>query len=285
MPNVAVVTDSTVNIPDELIQNLSIHVVPLQVIWGPDTYRDSVDIHPSEFYQRLQGAKVMPSTSQPSPAAFSAVYGALVAQGFDILSIHISSSLSGTMDSALQARKDYPKANISIVDSRTTSMGMGFPVLLAARAAAQGATLQECQKLVENAIPHTGVFFVVRTLEYLRRGGRIGGAAAFVGTALDMKPILELRDGRVEAINKVRTMSKALDQMLDLFTQSIGSQRPVHLAVLHANTLDEALQVLERAKSRFAPDEISEVVVSEVSPVIGIHAGPGVIGLVYLAGE
>lgn len=284
MPKVAVVTDSTANIPDELLNNLPVYTIPLQVIWGPDSFRDSVDIHPQEVYTRLEGTKVMPTTSQPSPAAFSEVYRGLLDQGYDILSVHISASLSGTIDSALQARQNFPGARIEIVDSKTTSMAMGFPVLTVARAAAQGATLQECQKLVENDIQHTGVLFVVKTLEFLRRGGRIGGASAFLGTAFDLKPILELRNGRIEAIDRVRTMSKALDQLLVLFADRVGQQRPVHIAALHANNLVDARQVLERARNQFSPSDVSEAVISEVSPVIGIHAGPGVVGLTFMTG-
>lgn len=285
MPKVAIVTDSTANIPGELLNDLAIYSIPLHVIWGPDSFRDGVDILPKEVYTRLEeGTKVMPTTSQPTPAAFSEVYRGLLDQGYDILSIHISSSLSGTVDSALKARQNFPGARIEVIDSRTTTMAMGFLALAAARAAAQGATIQECQKLVEDNIQHTGVLFVVKTLEFLRRGGRIGGASAFLGTAFDLKPILEIRRGRIEAIDRVRTMSKAIDKLMDLFSDRVGQHRPLHIAALHANNLGDATQILERAIKLFSPVEISETVLSEPSPVIGIHAGPGVVGLAFMAG-
>jgi len=284
MGKVALVTDSTATIPAELAKGYPIYVAPLQVIWGNETFRDSIDIQPAEFYQRLEKAKVMPSTSQPSPAVFNEIYRNLLDQEYDILGVHISSKLSGTLDSAIQARQEFPGARIELVDSRSTSMAMGFSVLAAARAAVHGATLQECRALAEKANENSGLFFAVSTLEYLRRGGRIGGAAAFLGTALNLKPILELRDGRIEAVERVRTMSKAIDRLLDLFIESIGPRRPVYIAGLHANAPEEARLLLERARQRFSVSEISEALLAEVSPVLGTHAGPGTIGLAFMTG-
>ncbi|RPJ49840.1 MAG: DegV family protein [Chloroflexi bacterium] len=284
MGKVALVTDSTATIPVELSQGLSISVVPLQVIWGSDTYRDSIDIQPTEFYQRLKNSKVTPSTSQPSPAAFAETYTRLLDEGYEILSVHISSKLSGTVDSAIQARQDFPGASIELVDSQTTSMGMGYPIVTAARAAAHGASLQECKALVEKGCANSGLFFAVSTLEYLHRGGRIGGAAAFLGTALNLKPILELRNGRIEAVERVRTMNKAIDRLLDVYSQKIGNRRPLQITGLHANAPEEARLLLERALQRFNVSEVSESVLAEVSPVLGTHTGPGTIGLAFTAG-
>ncbi len=284
MGKVAVVTDSTANIPAERIKGYPVYLAPLQVIWGSETFRDSIDIQPAEVYQRLQDTKKIPSTSQPSPAVFSEIYRGLLDQGYDILGVHISSKLSGTLDSASQARQNFPGAHIELVDSQSTSMALGFPILATLRAAVQGASLQECRAIVEKGIASSGVLFAVSTLEYLRRGGRIGGAAAFLGTALNLKPILELRDGRVEAIERVRTMSKALDRLLDLFVERVGDRRPLHLAGLHAAAPEEARLLLERARQRFSPDEVTETVFSEISPVLGVHAGPGTVGLAFMAG-
>jgi DegV family protein with EDD domain len=284
MGKVALVTDSTATIPDELIKQYRISIAPLQVIWGKETFRDSIDIQPGEFYKRLQNTKVMPSTSQPSPAVFSEIYRGLLEQGYDILSIHISAKLSGTLDSAIQARQGFPGSRIELVDSRSTSMAMGFPILAAARAAAHGATMQECRELAEKGCASSGVLFAVSTLEFLRRGGRIGGAAAFLGTTLNLKPILELADGRIEAIERVRTMGKAIDRLLDLFVAQIGDQRPVQIAGLHANAPEEARLLMERALQRFNVSEISETVLTEISPVLGAHTGPGTIGLAFMTG-
>lgn len=284
MSKVALVTDSTAYIPLELCEGNPIHYVPLQVIWGEATYRDGVDIQPADFYKRLQNTKVMPSTSQPSPAAFASIYQNLLDEGFEILSIHISQKLSGTIDSATQAKQNFPGKPIEIVDSETTSMAMGFQVLKAAKAAAEGASLQECRALVEHTRKNSGILFAVNTLEFLRRGGRIGGAAAFLGTALNLKPILELRDGRIEAEDRVRTMSKAIDRLLNLFEERIGGRRPIQIACVHALAEEEAKVLLERARQRFGSEEVTHAVVSPVSPVLGTHTGPGCMGLAYLAG-
>ena len=165
MAKVAVVTDSTANIPDELNKKYPIHTIPLQIIWGEETFLDRVTLQPTEFYQRLPHAKVTPTTSQPTPAAFTEVYGRLLEQGYDIISIHIANKLSGTLDSASQAKQNFPTARIELIDSQSTAMSMGYQVLTVARAAAQEATLKECVSLAEAAGKNIGVLFVVSTLE------------------------------------------------------------------------------------------------------------------------
>lgn len=284
MNEVAVVTDSTAYIPAGMMGGHNITVVPLQVVWGENTYLDGVDISPSQFYEQLKTAKLMPSTSQPSPAAFEAVYRPLLESGFDIISVHISAKLSGTLDSATQARQSFPGARIELVDSEVTSMALGFQVLELIKAAEQGATLQECKALAELARPHSGALFAVSTLEFLRRGGRIGGAAAFLGTALDLKPLLELRNGRVDAVERVRTMGKAIDRMVDIFETKIAGQTPLHLAALHANSPNEASLLIERLREQFKDRDVRDYLMAEVSPVIGTHAGPGTVGIAFLAG-
>lgn len=284
MSNVALVTDSTAYIPPKLTRGCEISIVPLQLVWGEDTYRDGVDITPEAFYSRLPDAKVMPTTSQPSPAAFKAVYEDLLMKGHDILSVHISSKLSGTVDSAIQAKQSLPKGNIEVIDSLTTSMCMGFPLLAAARAAAQGATLTECKTIVETGLENSRVFFLLNTLEFLRRGGRIGSAAAFFGTALDLKPILELRDGKVEALDRIRTWNKGADRLLEVFQRNVNGRRPVKIAVLHANAEKEAAHFLERARLLFSSSDVSEAILAPVSPVIGTHTGPGCLGIAFTTG-
>lgn len=284
MSKVAIVTDSTAYIPSSLMNGHNISVVPLQVVWGGKTYLDGVEIQPSQFYEQLKTAKVMPTTSQPTPAAFEAIYKNLLASGYDIFSIHISSKLSGTLDSATQAKAAFPGAKIELFDSEATSMALGFQLLAVARAIEQGATLQECKAVAEKALSLTGVLFAVSTLEFLHRGGRIGGAAAFLGTALNLKPILELRDGKIEAVERVRTMGKAIDRLLDLLQERIGKRTPVRLAALHANAPQEASQLLESARERFNISDVREAVITEVSPVIGVHAGPGTVGIAFIAG-
>jgi DegV family protein with EDD domain len=189
MSKVAVVTDSTSYIPEEMLRGLPIHSLPLQVIWGEKVYLDNVDIHPNEFYERLKTAKEMPTTSQVTPAAFQTLYGKLLDEGYEIISMHISGKLSGTLDSAHQARDQYQGAKIELFDSETTSMALGFQTLTR-RSGSRGRRFSPrmCE-LATQARQKCEVFFVVSTLEFLRRGGRLGGAQAFLGTALNLKPI------------------------------------------------------------------------------------------------
>lgn len=283
MGKVAIVTDSTAYLPPDLIQRYGITVTPQILIWGDETFRDGVDIQPQEFYQRLKTAKVMPTTSQVSVVTMQNTFQHLVDNGHEVLGIFISSKLSGTIQSALQAKELMSAAGekVTIVDSLTTAMAMGFIVLTAARAAQDGASLRECQQIAEKAREHVGVYFVVDTLEFLHRGGRIGGAQRFLGTALNMKPVLSLRDGRVEAVERIRTKGKAIERVLELVAEDIKGRSPVRLATLHANAAEEAKQLLERASAMF---QATESIFSEVSPVIGTHAGPGTVGLAYMAG-
>lgn len=283
MSKIAIVTDSTACFPVELIRPYPITVVPLQVIWDGKNYRDGVDISIEEFYHRLKNTKVMPSTSQPSPADFVRVYEDLLGKGYEVLSIHISGKLSGTMDSAIQAKNMLPGKPIELVDSLSTAMALGFQVLQTAKAAEGGATLAESKALAESAVPHIGALFVVSTLEFLHRGGRIGGGAAFLGTALNLKPILELRDGKIEARERVRTMSKAVDRLLDLLVEKVG-HKPVRLSAIHADARQQAEILMEKIAARLPVSQISELVISEVSPVIGTHTGPGTVGVTYMIG-
>ncbi len=283
MSKVAVITDSTAYIPDSILLEHNITVVPQVLIWGDETFRDGVDIMPDDFYKRLETAKVMPTTSQVAIVDMKIAFEKLLESGYDILGIFISAKLSGTMQSATQAREMLSKAasKIAIVDSNSTAMAMGFHVLVAARAAQSGSNLAECQKIAEQAREHTGVYFVVDTLEFLRRGGRIGGAQALLGSALNIKPILELRDGRIESVEKVRTKNKAMDRMTDLVAEKVSGRTPIRLATLHANAEKEARAALNAAALRLQP---IETIFASVSPVIGTHAGPGTIGLAYMAG-
>ena len=285
MSKVMVVTDSTANIPLESLDGNPVRTVPLQLIWGEEILRDGVDIQPTEFYTRLQIAKVLPTTSQVTPEEFKQVYQELLDQDYEILSVHISSKLSGTLDSAIQAKNAFPGRPIELVDSLSTSMAMGFQVMAAARVAAMGGSLHDCKAVAEKARQQTGVFFALNTLEFLQRGGRIGGAAAFVGTMLNLKPLLELQDGLIEPVDKVRTFSKTLDRLLDLVSARLEKEPgPVRLCAIHGNSLKEAQQLLDTAIHRFDSSLVTEALISDVSPVVGAHAGPGALGLAYMIG-
>lgn len=282
MSKIAFVTDSTAYIPDALTNAHSIKVVPQILVWDEKTYQDGVDIQPDEFYRRLQTTKVMPTTSQVPVAVMQLTFQDLVSQGLEVLGIFISAKLSGTLQSAIQAREALGNAGeqIFLVDSNTTAMAMGFIVLAAARAAEQGASIKECIALAEKARDHVGVYFAMDTLEFLHRGGRIGGGTRFIGSALNLKPILALRDGRVEAEDRVRTKSKAIDRILELVSKEVNGKSNIRVATLHANAEEEARILLDRATKDFSA---IESILSSVSPVVGVHAGPGTVGLAFMA--
>ncbi len=282
MSKVAVVTDSTAYLPDELVSQYGITVIPLVVIWGEETLKDNVDISSDAFYKRLPTAEVMPSTSQPSIQAFADAFKQLNDEGYDILTVVISSALSGTLDSAIQAKKMIPDANITLIDSQTSSLPLAYMALAAARAAKRGASLEECAKVAETVREHSQVFFAVDTLEFLHRGGRIGGASRFLGTALGLKPILYLKEGKVEALEKVRTSKKAQARLLDIIGEGVEGKSPINfIGVVHAASEENANKILELVKERFNPEEL---MVSNLSPVIGTHIGPGAVGIGYVAG-
>ncbi|UCH59968.1 MAG: DegV family protein [Anaerolineales bacterium] len=281
MSKIALVTDSTAYIPKDLVEKYKLNVAPQVVIWGDKTYEDGVDIQPIEFYERLSKASVMPSTSQATIASFEKIYRRLLEEDYEILTIVISDKLSGTMNSAIQAREMFSNAPIEIVDSRAVAMALGFQVLSVAKARDEGANMAELVQIAQKASNHTGVIFAVDTLEFLHRGGRIGGGKRFLGTALKIKPLLELRDGSIEALEQVRTRKKSMQRLVELLEERTAGKSPVRLATLHANAYDDARELLSMATERI---QSVESVFSEVSPAVGTHAGPGTVGLAFMAG-
>lgn len=283
MSKIAVVTDSTSWMPGDLVAKYNITVAPQVLIWGEQTLNDGVDIQPEEFYTRIKTAKVMPTTSQVSIPTMEKIFRGHVEQGAEVIGIFISSRLSGTLQSAMQAREMMGAAGekVHVLDSQSTAMAMGFQVLAAARAIADGAGLVDAIAVAEKARDHTGVYFAVDTLEFLHRGGRIGGAQRLLGTALNMKPVLALQEGRVEAIERIRTKSKAVERIFELVTEKTKGKSNIRLATLHANAPQEAKELLDRASKELNP---VEALLTEVSPVVGNHAGPGTVGLAYMAG-
>jgi DegV family protein with EDD domain len=278
---IAVVLDSTTTLPKDFLKGLEIRIAPAIIIWGPEEMRDGVDIQPDEFFRRLAAAKEMPSTSQATPIMFQEIYAELLAKGYDLLVVTISSKLSGMYTSAVQAKEMFPDAKIEVVDSLTGTMTIGLSLTKVAEAIKAGASLQECRQILEHALANTGVLLTVDTLEYLHRGGRIGGATKFLGSALKLKPILEVVNGSFEGLEKVRTRSKALDRLVDLTLERIGDRRPIEIAALHADARQVAEDVIEKFKQRV---ETVRTVVTSVSPGVGVHLGPGTVGLAFLAG-
>lgn len=282
MSKVALVTDSTTYLPDDYLEKYHISVIPVVMIWSGKELRDGVDIQPEEFYIRLESAEEMPTTSQPTPSAVKEVFEDLLDKGYDILGIFISQKLSGTYDSAIQALRMLPGKSIQVIDSRTGSMGAGWPILAAARAAMEGASLEECKAIADKALEEVGILLSLETLEFLHRGGRIGRAQRFLGSALNLKPILEVIDGEFIPLERVRTRRKSFERLVELLEERLAGRSPVHLAVLHANARETAEELLEKAAARVKP---IETLISHVSPAVGAHLGPGTVGLAFMVGE
>ncbi len=281
MPRTAIVTDSTTYIPQDLVKKYGIYVAPQQIIWGTETFRDGVDMSPTRFYERLKSDKENPKTSQASPGTFKELFSEALKSADSVLAIVLSNKLSQTFNSANLAKSEFPGAQIEVVDSLATAMATGFMALAAARAAADGKSLAELKKMTEDNISKVGVVFVVDTLDYLHRGGRIGGAQKFIGNALNVKPVLELRDGRVEPLERVRTKKKAVEFMLNTIAGRVAGKGALQLATLHANAEAEARELLAAATEKMKP---AETLFTEVSPAVGAHTGPGTVGLAWMVG-
>jgi DegV family protein with EDD domain len=275
---VVVVTDSTAYIPDAALRGLTIPVIPLWLIWDNERFRDNVDIDPQTFYQRLQGSDSFPTTSQPSVGEFIDFFRQVATEtGTDtIVSVLISSEISGTVDSAQAAKAQLPELNITVIDSLSTSMGLGFIALTAARTAANNGALKDVVAATKAVRDRTNILFAVDTLEYLHRGGRIGGAKRFLGTALNIKPLLHLDEGRVEPLCQVRTKSKAISRLLDEVEARSGGRPIPEACVVDIGAPDEGKDLGQRAKERF---NIPTTYRTTVSPVIGTHVGPGTVGI------
>ena len=274
----AIVVDSTAGIPEESCEKHNIHVIPLILNWEGKSYLDGVDITPTEFYEKLPSAKEFPSTSQPSAGEFHDVFSKLAENNESIIGIFISSRLSGTVDSARMAAEMMPDYQIDIIDSQTTSMSLGYIAIAMARAIEGGASHQEAVNLAHELIPLTRTLFVVDTLEFLHKGGRIGGATRLFGSMLTIRPVLHLEDGRIETFAKVRTKKKALQHVLQFASEDSSGKGKLHAAIMHAAAPEEAAIFRDKVQEVLNP---SDIMLSELSPVLGAHAGPGLVGLAF----
>lgn len=275
---VAIVTDSISSMTQAMGRDFGVHVVPIHIVFGTEAYCDDIDLDAGSFYRRLRSNRQMPTTSQPTALEFQQAYAAVSRQADAIVSIHASKEVSATVDSARAARKEFPDVPIHVIDCRTLSMGQGLIVIAAARAASEGKSAEEIIELVEGLISKTYVIFTVETLEYLHRGGRIGGATALLGSALKIKPVLHIEGGRVEPLEKPRTRKRAVARLLDLMAERVGASDAVHTAVLHCDASGEAERLAEQVAARF---KCAELITVEAGPTIGAHGGPGTLGLTF----
>jgi DegV family protein with EDD domain len=275
-PAVAVVTDSTAYLPPGAGEGLGVRVVPLQVIVGGVVRAEGSEIGSDEVVAVLSRGHTV-STSRPSPTLFATAYQeALAAGATSVVSIQLSAAMSGTVDAARLAASDVD-GDIRVIDSHSVGMGMGFAVLAAAEAAAAGASPDAVVEVAMRTLAGTQVFFYVDTLEFLRRGGRIGAAQALFGSALAVKPLLSVRDGRIEPLERVRTASRAIARLQEIAVETAGEE-PVRVAVHHLGSLPRA-EALAQALDTLLP-QVEEMVPTEVGAVVGAHTGPGMLGVV-----
>ncbi len=274
---IKIVTDSTAYLPEETVREHDIRVVPLYVHFGTQQFREGVELSIEEFYVRLREAPELPSTSQPSAGEFHEVFKELTDQGHQVLVMTISNKLSGTWNSAMAAKEMLPEAEIVVFDSLSTSIGLHLMLDAALELIQNGTSLQEVVERLEGIRDRMQVMFVVDTLEYLAKGGRIGNARAFLGTLLKVKPILILQDGAIEPLEQVRSKRKAEARLLELITERMGEGAPqARVGVTHALVPDEARAVAQELVERLG---CAEPLISEVGPVIGTHTGPGVVAV------
>ncbi len=274
---VKIITDSTSDMPTEVAKELGITVIPLYVHFGSDAYRDGIDLTTDQFYSKLVETKVMPTTSTPAPADFAQAYDRLAKEADGILVLTISRKLSATYDSAKQGIEERKsKCPIELLDSRLALMGLGLVAIAAAKAANQGANLKEVLALTKENIPRLDMRIAFDTLEYLRRGGRIGKAQAFFGSLLKVNPILTIKDGEVYPAARERSRAKAIDYLVKF---AEGYTKIEEMALEDATTPDEADGLLERLGAVFPKENIYR---SKVSPVIGAHVGPRVLSVMVL---
>jgi DegV family protein with EDD domain len=272
---VAIVTDSTCDIPPELLEEYGITVVPLYLLWGEEELVDGVDIDNATFYARLPDDPNHPSTSQPTPTDFAQVLGDIEAR--DVVVITLTKELSGTYASACQAEK-VAGQRCHVVDSRSLSMGLGWQVLAAARAREQGADVEGMVAAAERVRERSSVLLTLDTLEYLHRGGRIGTAAKFLGSVVQLKPLLRVShdSGVLEPVERVRTRRRALARLVEETFKRVDPSKPTRVAIVHGAATEDA-QALRQEVERIC--EPLEVIMSAITPVLGVHGGPGVVAL------
>jgi len=275
---VRVVTDSTSDIPAQVAQELGITVVPLYIHFGNEVHRDGVDISAAEFYARLVNEPQLPKTSAPSSGTFTETYQDLATQTDEVISIHISSKLSATYNSALVGKEGVEAAcRVEVVDSLSASMGLGLLAIVAAKAALAGADLDQVTAIVARDIPNTHYFGLVDTLEYLHKGGRIGKAQALLGSVLNVKPLIEVRDGEVYPLERVRGQAKALTRLCE---QVQKYPRIKEMAIAHTTTPEELEELSVRLSTSFPKDRIYR---SQCGATIGTYVGPGALTMGLIA--
>lgn len=273
---VKIVSDSTCDLPRDLVEKYGITVVPLFVRFGAQNYRDGVDLSADEFFRKLTGGGVLPTTAAPPPGVFTETYQKFLSQGHQVLSLHISSKLSATYGAALNGKDQLgPGKAVEVIDTLSVSMGLGLLVLEAARAAQSGSRLDEVAALIRSHMLKMTLYGAFDTLEYLHKGGRIGKASAMLGSLLNLKPMVVVRDGEVHPLERVRTRAKAVNRLVELTAQSNAGE----IAIIHATTPEDQEDLAKRIEDA-APGKVR--IKAQFGPVLGTYTGPGILGVAFL---
>ena len=278
MSKIALVTDSTCDLPKSVVKDKNITVIPLNVHFGEETFLDGIDLQSNEFFEKLSTSDIHPQTSQPSVGRFVEVYNDLLKKHDSILSLHISSKLSATYNSALQAQKEIGNEKIKVIDSMNGTLGLGAIVHHIADLNQKGESFENLVKETEKIIPNAIFMGLVPTLEYLAKGGRIGKARAFMGSLLKIKPILSAVDGEIQSVGKARTLIKGMDFIVD----EMKNRKISKLFIVHANHEERANLLKEKTKDLIDP---KDVIIAEFGPVVGTHLGPGAFGVGFISSE
>lgn len=275
--SVKIVTDSTADLPQEIVDEFGIKVVPLYLLFGEETFRDGVDISKDEFFERLPKDPNHPTTTQPTPADFVKAYKELEDEADAIVSIHISDKLSGTCNSAIQGAKEVKKCPVTVIDSKSVAMALGLLVIKAAEMAKAGKSAEEIVAAVNSSIDNVHIFVLFDTLHYLAKGGRIGKAQALVGNILNFKPILTMDDGAFVPLTKMRSRKKGIDKIINYLTECSDIE---DVAVINSTTPDEGKTLAEKVSAALPGKNVRN---ARLGAVLGVHGGPGVLAIACIA--
>jgi DegV family protein with EDD domain len=281
MKKVHIVTDSMCHIPPSLCQELEIHVVPLPFVWDGVSYLDD-EIAPREFYSRLRMVRTFPKTSGPTPGSFKDEFESLGSDGKPVLAILVGNDFSSTIKAATLAKEMCPPSmDITIFNSDSNTMGLGFQVLAAARAAREGKELKEILQILIQVRQNSGVIFAVPNLDYLRHGGRISHLQRFVASTFNLIPIMEIQGGPIKPVERVRHHKNVIPRLIQLVEHRVDNKKPVRIAVVHADEEEGAWALAKEVRSSLNPEELE---ISELTPVLAVHTGPDALGLAYSTG-